>query len=156
MKLFKFAALFFSVIAATVAFAPPAHAADMDFGVRAGVDVDGSDPFVGVELLMPMSHRLFFNPNVERYFRDNDRDLTSLNADMHYDFNVGHDKYAWAGAGLALQLRDKRQAGEDRTSVGVNVLGGLGIQAGTITPYVQAKAVLADDDQVVIGVGVRF
>jgi hypothetical protein len=45
---------------------------------------------------------------------------------------------------------------EDDTDLGVNLLGGVGWQLEAFVPYVQAKALIADDSEVVLAVGVRF
>src|SRR5574339_318411 len=77
--------------------AAPARAANV--GVRVGVYTDPTAPFVGGELLFHLSPQVYFKPNVEYVFRDDETFLT-YNADLHYDFNT-HGPYVWVGAGLA-------------------------------------------------------
>jgi hypothetical protein len=61
----------------------------------------------------------------------------------------------WLGAGLALVRVDFENNGGD-TDAGLNILGGVGVRAGDVVPYVQAKVIVKDDSEFVIGFGVRF
>lgn len=144
-------------IAVTSLAAGPA-AADVDVGVRGGYYTDAEDGFLGVDLLMQISDtRWFFNPNLEYVFVD-PGDLATLNLDVHYDLDTDNDDlYIWLGGGPAIIFRDDDRAnGDDETDLGLNLLGGVGWQLESVVPYVQAKAVIADDNEVVLAVGVRF
>lgn len=136
-----------------VPLAAPA-AAEIDFGVRAGAYAEEPDPFVGLELLASLGGSgWFFNPNVEFVFAD-ENDLVSANLDFHYDFPNSAGQYLWAGAGAAVIDRDTPRGGE--TDLGLNLLGGIGWRWQGATPYAQIKVVLADDAELVAGVGIRF
>jgi hypothetical protein len=139
-----------------VSSSPPAAAAEIDFGVRAGAYLEDADPMVGFELLMAMPARdWFFNPNVEAIFAD-PQDRFALNADFHYDFRQTSQYYLWAGGGAALIRTD---AGRDRDGEwdgGLNLLGGFGWRLEGMTPYAQLKVVLSDDTEVAAAVGIRF
>lgn len=127
---------------------------DLRFGVRAGSYFDPTDLFVGLEVVYPITSNFVFNPNFEAVFADdgaNDDTTLGLNADLAYNFAMGGNTRAWAGAGLAGFLED------DEFEGGVNLLAGVGFTAGTLDPYAQAKLVFADDDnRAAIGLGVRF
>lgn len=143
------AALTLSVPSAT-------RAAGLDFGVRAGAYLEDEDPFVGLELLTRLGGSdWFFNPNVEFVFAD-ERDRVSLNADFHYDFLEERRFYLWAGAGLGAIYSESGQGRDSETDLGANLLGGIGWKLSGMTPYAQLKIVLADDAEVVAGVGLRF
>ena len=133
--------------------------ADIDLGVRGGVYTDVGEPFLGVDLLMRISDtRWFFNPNLEYVFVDHG-DLATVNLDVHYDLDTDNDDlYVWLGGGPAIVFRDDERHGddEDDTDVGINLLGGIGWQLEAFVPYLQAKALIADDSEVVLAVGVRF
>jgi hypothetical protein len=121
------------------------------WGVRAGVYFDETEFFLGVEALMPMTGNWYFNPNIEHAFGD--QSLTTINADIHYDFRTPgtwrDGGFLWVGAGIAALL------GSD-SDIGVNLLLGYGTQWGAAIPYVQLKGIIADDSQVVLGAGIRF
>lgn len=137
-------------------FAQPAGAAGVDFGLRAGAYLEDHDPFVGLELLVPMgSTDWYFNPNAEFVFAD-ERDRASLNFDFHYDFQKTGSYYVWAGAGLAAIHKDGDRRHDSETDAGVNLLAGVGWRVPNVTPYVQLKAVFSDDSELVAAVGVRF
>ena len=131
------------------AMAGSASAADIDWGVRAGVAFDGPDPVVGIEALWGFTPQLFFNPNVEMVFRDDD-ETVSINADVHYDLPTGGNDFIWIGAGLAAQV-----AG-DEDDFGANLLGGYGWDKKSYVPYAQLKVFIGDDSEASLVVGVRF
>lgn len=152
------AALGAALVCATLALAlpPSAQAAGIDFGVRAGAYLEDSDPFVGLELLTRLGQSdWYFNPNVEFVFADA-RDRVSANADFHYDFRQERDFYLWAGAGLAAIHTDADGRRDSETDLGANLLGGIGWRLSGMTPYAQLKIVLADESEVVAGIGIRF
>ncbi len=141
---------------ALVALPAAASAADLDFGVRAGGYLKDSDPFVGLELLIPLGPSdWYFNPNIEATFADR-RDRLSGNFDFHYDFRQTPDYYLWAGAGLAVIHLDADRGRDSETDLGANLLAGIGWRLKDFTPYAQLKIVVSDDSQVVAGVGIRF
>ena len=133
-------------------------AADVDVGVRGGYYTDAEEGFLGVDLLMQIQDtRWFFNPNLEYVFVD-PGDLATLNLDVHYDLDTDNDDlYIWLGGGPAIIFKDDdRKNGDDETDLGLNLLGGIGWQLESVVPYFQAKAIIADDNEVVLAVGVRF
>jgi hypothetical protein len=134
--------------------------AEVDIGIRGGYYADVGDPFLGVDLLMRISDtRWFFNPSLEYVFVD-PGDLATLNLDAHYDLETGDDDlYVWLGGGPAIIFIDEERPGDDDdddTDLGLNLLGGVGWQLEAFVPYLQAKAIIADDSEVVLAVGVRF
>ena len=131
----------------------PTVSAETKWGVRAGYYTDVSEPFVGVEALVPISGKIFFNPNVEYVLIDGG-DLFTINADAHYDFDTGGDAMVWAGAGLALAYYN---LDDSDTEFGGNIFGGVGTEWNGLIPYAQLKYTRIDEgDDFVIGVGLRF
>jgi hypothetical protein len=128
-------------------------AADM-FGVRAGFYTKAEEPFAGAELLVPLSHSVFLNPNVEYVFTEG-RTYMTFNADFHYDFPTRGRTLVWAGAGLAVLYSNPEGQGDSSTDMGANFIFGVG-RRGPVVPYVQAKLIAKDDTEFVIGVGLRF
>lgn len=133
---------------AAVALTPASAQAQVDWGARVGLVLDGTEPLFAVEAIMPISGNFFFNPNVEHVFGD--EDFTSINADVHYDFDAGRrDRFFWVGAGAAAILADD-------TDFGANAFVGYGVDTGSLIPYVQGKVLFADSTEASISLGVRF
>jgi hypothetical protein len=124
------------------------------FGVRGGVYTNLSKPFVGAELITPIAHRVFFNPNVEYVFIDNDTYLT-FNGDFHYDFHTHSRALVWAGGGLAVIYENPKGSAGSSTDAGANFLFGVGVR-GDVIPYVQAKLIAKKNTEFVVGFGLRF
>jgi hypothetical protein len=132
--------------------AVPALAQDIDWGIRTGYYFDVGDPFLGVEALMPISGEVFFNPNIEWVFIDGG-DLATINIDIHYDFRTPGNYFLWAGLGLAGIYSN---LGDSDFDLGANLLAGVGWRLGTWLPYAQLKGIIADNNDVVLALGVRF
>ncbi len=130
----------------------PAGARDM-FGVRTGVYTDVDKPFLGIEGLFGVGHRIYLNPNFEYVFMDDPHYMT-FNLDFHYDFHTHSRAYVWAGAGLGVLYTDP-SVGDSNTDVGLNLLFGVGLK-GHVIPYVQGKVIVAEDTAFVLAFGLRF
>jgi len=136
-----------------LALLPAGTASATDVGIRFGLYTEVDEPFAGVELLTRVANRVYFNPNFEWVFTEG-FDYFTVNGDFHYDFPVHGRTYVWVGAGLALVRVDFDGGGN--TDAGLNILGGVGVRAGSVIPYVQAKVIVKDDSEFVIGFGLRF
>jgi hypothetical protein len=130
-------------------------AADTRFGVRGGYYLEIEEPFVGVEVLTHLGHRVYFNPNFEWIFVEN-ADYFTLNGDFHYDFPVGQGVYLWVGAGLGWSSFDFEGPENGDNDLVLNLLTGAGVSAGGVIPYVQLKLIVEEDTEFAIGVGLRF
>jgi hypothetical protein len=138
--------------------ASPGYSKDADFGVRGGVYSEEDQPFLGAEALFDLTQtgHWYGNPNLEHVFLETG-DLTTASFDFHYDFPSGAPYTVWAGAGPTLIHSDRDLPDvHNGTDVGMNLLFGVGAKKGNVRPYGQVKAILADDTQVVFGVGARF
>ena len=144
----------FSLLACVLLGPAPAFADGVKFGVRGGYYTKVDAAFVGVELLAPVAHHVWFNPNVEYAFVD-DSYLT-FNLDFHYDFPSHSSTFVWLGGGLAVVRFDPPGSGESNTDVGANILAGLGFRSGSVIPYFQAKVIAKDDSVFAIAFGLRF
>jgi hypothetical protein len=134
---------------------PPAFADGFKFGVRGGYYSKVEEPFAGAELLVPVSHRFYFNPNVEYVFVKSGSYVT-FNGDFHYDFHHHRSTYAWVGGGLAVVRVDPEGPANADSSVAANFLAGIGFRAGSVIPYFQAKVVAKSDSLVSLAFGFRF
>ena len=124
-------------------------------GVRGGHYTEVEEPFVGIELLVRLGRRVYFNPNYEYVFTDN-RSYMTFNADFHYDFPSDGNTFFWAGAGLGLVRIDPENRKETDTDAAGNFLLGVGFSAGEVIPYLQAKLIAKDNTEFALGVGLRF
>ncbi|HSP87478.1 MAG TPA: hypothetical protein VLN45_05055 [Ignavibacteriaceae bacterium] len=126
------------------------------FGIRTGVYTDLSDMFLGVEYLAPIGSRVFFNPNIEYVFIEN-ADYWTFNFDAHYDWPTYSSVYVWTGAGLGILHFNPEGRADSNTDVGLNLLFGLGFNtSSTVIPYIQGKAIISDNTDFSLGMGVRF
>jgi hypothetical protein len=145
----------FAVALVLLALPAPASAGDTKFGVRGGYYTDIGEPFLGAEVLVPVARRIYFNPNFEYVFVE-DLNYWTLNGDFHYDFPTHRPYYVWAGAGVGLLRVDPPGADNSDTDVGLNLLAGVGFNAGSVVPYFQAKVILKNGSEFALGFGVRF
>ncbi len=117
-------------LGATAAVLVPEPASAHDdtlFGVRGGYYTQEEQPFVGVELLVPLAHSFYANPNVEYIFGDG-RTYMTFNMDFHYDC----------------------------TDVGANFLAGVGLSRHRVIPYFQVKVIAHGDTEAALTFGLRF
>ncbi|NIR51357.1 hypothetical protein GWO43_22480 [candidate division KSB1 bacterium] len=124
-------------------------------GVRGGYYTDAEEVFLGGEFLTQLAPRIYLNPNVEYIFVDNATFLT-FNGDLHFDFPTAGRNYFWVGGGFALAFFDPEGNRDSETDAGLNLLFGAGFPTGSVIPYVQAKIILSESEDFVIGFGLRF
>ncbi len=135
----------------------PAQSARAELlGIRGGAYTDLNKPFVGAELIGRFSHDLplYFNPNVEYVFLENNTYMT-LNADFHCDFYTHGPGFVWVGGGLAVIYQNPKGPGAGSTDAAGNLLFGVGLR-GDVIPYVQVKLIAKEHTELVIGLGLRF
>jgi hypothetical protein len=150
MKVVRLVSLVF-VVSLLAAIVTPADAQAWRWGVRGGLYLDGTDPFLGVEAMRPITRNLSFNPNLEYAFAD--QRIISANADVIYAFGVQPARFVYGGAGLGAIWGDTAE-------LGLNLIIGYAAEMGGWSPYVQLKGV-ADitgdrSEQIVLGGGIRF
>jgi hypothetical protein len=135
--------------------AVPARAdSDVLFGVRGGYYFDASEGFLGAEFLLRIAHSVYFNPNFEYVFFDDT--YYTINADFHYDFPTQGDAFVWAGMGVGAVAIDPPGRPGKNTDAALNLLFGIGLKRRPVIPYLQAKAILADNSEFSLGLGLRF
>lgn len=148
-----------AVVALAFLTMPNTGSAASDVGIRIGYFVDSQAVSFGLEMLTPLSvdsRDWYFNPNMEIAMGDT-RDMAMFNFDFHYDFETGSNLAVWAGAGPALILIDRDPFREDLDAKpGIDLLLGLGAKTGSARPFVQGKAVVMDNPEAAIAVGIRF
>lgn len=129
--------------------------AEIHPGVRLGGYFDSEAFFVGGEILAPIAHQWFINPNVEFAFADN-LNIITFNFDVHYDLPTS-TVYTWVGGGPAVIVFDPEGNRDGETDFGLNLLFGVGFRTnGRIIPYIQPKVIISDDTEFALAFGVRF
>jgi hypothetical protein len=127
----------------------------LSFGVRAGEYTNAGSAFFGVELLAPIGYNWWFNPNAEGVFVDHGH-LYTGNFDFSYEIPVQRPFRVWLGGGPAIVFRSIGGQSPNRTDAGFDVLAGIGLRAGPVVPYLQAKALISNTSDFVLAFGVRF
>ncbi len=143
------------VLAAVCSLATAGIAPATELGVQMGYYFDAEALSLGFGALTSISAsqpRWFFNPNAEMIVGD--RDMAAISMDFHYDFASNDDLTFWAGAGPAIYIID--QPFDDDMEPGLNLLAGFGALRGSARPFVQGKAILMDNSEVSLAVGLRF
>ncbi len=125
------------------------------FGVRTGLYTKQEQPFAGVELVVPLGHDLWANPNAEYVFGDG-RTFMTFNMDFHYDFYSHRRAFVWVGAGLGVVYVNPTGPPPSSTDVAANFLAGVGLSGGPVIPYVQVKVIAKGDTEAVLAFGLRF
>src|SRR5262245_3132326 len=143
-----------SILALFVSASPAWADRDVFAGVRGGYYFDVDEPFIGGEFLVRIAHSWYFNPNFEWVFRDDS--YWSFNLDAHYDFPTHNRTFGWAGAGLGLVRIDPPGNPEADTDPALNLLFGAGLSRHPVIPYIQVKAIVKDNSEVALALGLRF
>jgi hypothetical protein len=143
------------VVMVALAAITPARS-DTTFGVRTGVYTEENAAFMGGEVVTTIASNWYFNPNLE-VAMSADRDVVTVNGDFHYDFFQDRPYWVWAGGGPAVIHREDDPSSSSDTAFGVNVLGGIAWKTSSkVSPYLQAKVTVSNDDEAVLAFGVRF
>ena len=84
------------------------------FGIRGGKYTDMGKMFLGAEILSGVGTNLYFNPNIEYVFVNNE-DYATFNLDLHYDVLSSSSTYFWLGGRLgALWLPTAKILGNSK------------------------------------------
>lgn len=143
------------IAVAILCIIPAGKAAATDLSAHMGYYFDAEAMSLGFGTLTGVSDNhpsWYFNPNAELIVGD--RDMAAFNFDFHYDFAANNNLTFWAGAGPGLYLIDRPF--DDDFEPGLNLLAGFGALTGNARPFVQGKAVVMDNSEVSLAVGLRF
>jgi len=144
------------ILFAVAVSAAPGFAADLRFGIHAGLWTDGSDPVVGGDVVLPLNEpKWAIDPSIE-YVPGDHIDRWILNGDVLYDLDLDTEAEVWVGGGLAILFNDHERHGSD-TDLGLNLLAGAGLDTSSgLFPYVQGKVVITGDSSLALVLGLRF
>lgn len=98
------------------------------------------------------------------FFPDGPTDFWEINGNILYAFPLRNTRSVlpYAGGGLNIARIDFDSPGDEdefrdeNTEVGLNLLGGVRFPSRTVAPYVEARGVISDADQLVFTFGVLF
>lgn len=121
---------------------------DTDFGIGARAEFDLAGPPLTVI------------GSFDYYFPDGSVDYWEINANLIYNFDIPSaptvTPYAGGGLVIAHASRDRDGESYSDTDPGLNLLGGVRFDAGSIMPFVEAKFEIEGADQFVITGGILF
>jgi hypothetical protein len=128
---------------AQVALGPQGNwGSEADFGVGGRVLVN--IPNVNLE----------FVGSADMFFPEGDVDWLDLNANLFYHIHlVDTPVIPYLGGGLNVA---RLSNGVSTTEAGLNLGGGLRFPGASLTPFVEARAVISDADQFVLTAGILF
>lgn len=131
---------------------------DFDMGI-----VDSGSFLVGVGAEFPLvplaAFTIALRPSAEYYFVETDADISAdffqINADAIAELMpLGPGVGLFAGAGLGVGFWSVE--GESSSDFGVNFLGGIDVDTGFLSPFIQARLTLMDGTRFGIQGGVKF
>jgi len=128
-------------------------AAQAHFGVRGGLYADQDHGFIGAHALAPVQRNWVFTPNFEYVFVEPGSYYT-INADLHYDFPSRSNTIFYLGGGLAIAHSAIEET--SHTEAGLNLLTGISFSRRPVIPFVQAKVMMGEDTQLIVGGGLTF
>ncbi|MGH7492682.1 MAG: hypothetical protein ACREOO_09840 [bacterium] len=146
--------LMFAFFAAALSAAAFGEAnAQAHFGLRGGLYMDQDEGFVGAHALTPIQRNWVFSPNFEYVFVETGSYFT-INADLHYDFPSRSNTIFYLGGGLGISHSSFEET--KNTDAGVNLLTGISFSRRPIIPFIQAKVMMGDVTQLILGGGLTF
>jgi hypothetical protein len=126
----------------------------MRFGFQGGLYLDKTDFFVGAHFRHHLTNDLFLSaPSFDYLFVEGDASFLSVNADLHYIVPFQSRRF-WIGTGMGVGRFSSNASGD--TDFLINLLSGVDFDFGPLTPFLQIKAVLFDDSQLVFSGGLTF
>lgn len=141
-----------------VAFGAQANwGSEADFGVGGRILLDLGEAVPGLGFAGDFNY--FFPDDAD----DADFDWWEINGNGHYAFQIEDASvapYLLGGLNITRIDFDEEVPGFDfsasTTEVGLNLGGGIKFPGGSITPFVEGRAVISDADQVVVTGGILF
>jgi hypothetical protein len=147
----------FAVCLAAFALTPRAAQAQIGLGPQASIAED-ADFGLGARATfgLPAKIPLEIIASADYFFPEEDVDYWELNGEVVWLIPVTAptvDPYAGAGINIA---HASIEGGESDTEVGLNLLGGLKLHVGPVTPFGEFRFELDGGEQFVVTFGVLF
>ena len=123
---------------------------ETDFGVGGRVLIDLGQAVPGLGIAGDFN---YFFPDDEG--SQDDLNFWEINGNAQYAFPIEESSVRpYLAAGLNVSRTEVGDIGN--SEVGLNLGGGIKFPAGSVTPYIEGRAVVSDADQVVVTGGILF
>lgn len=122
-------------------------------GPRISYNFDFEEVAIGGQLGLPLTSALDFYPSLDIFLVD-EGSLLGLNADLKFRPGTDRPSPLYVGGGLNLSRRSFND--RSNTEPGLNLFGGLEGRSGSVRPFVELRAILADRSTVQLSGGINF
>lgn len=141
---------------------------NIKIGARLGTDVAGDieEEFIGVDARIGLpSLPVVINPAFDFYFTPDAYDFFqfSVNALLELNTPALPNVAPYAGAGLGISRISTADVdtpfgnfSASDTDIGLNLVGGASLSAGSFTPFAQLQLTLGSPDLVTVAIGILF
>ncbi|MBD3386713.1 hypothetical protein GF407_17555 [candidate division KSB1 bacterium] len=123
--------------------------------LRAGYYTDVEELYIGGGFRTGLGRSLDLNPNLEYVLIEGGTYMT-INVDLLFTIMANRRNFALLGAGLAISRFDPEGKAEGDSDTGLNFLFRYGFITRSAIPYFQAKVIMGDYDDIVLGGGLEF
>jgi hypothetical protein len=122
-------------------------------GPRITYNFDFEEVAIGGQLGLPLTTALDFYPSLDIFLID-EGSLLGINADLKFRPGTVGMSPLYVGGGLNLSRRSIND--RSNTEPGLNLFGGLEARSGSVRPFVELRAILADQSMVQLSGGINF
>jgi hypothetical protein len=123
------------------------------WGPRVTYNFDFEETAIGFHLGLPIASRLDFYPSVDVFLPD-EGSLLGLNADIKFQPSPQDAGPLYIGAGINFTRRGRLRV--SNTETGLNLFGGLEARTGAIHPFIEMRAIFADQSMVQLSGGLNI
>ena len=122
-------------------------------GPHIGYNFDVEEFYLGAQFGVPVADQLEFYPSFDYYFVD-PGSLWAVNADLKWRIARAQPRWLYLGGGLNVM---KREVGDvEDTDLGANLFVGAESLRGTIHPFGELRAILADNSSIQLQIGLNI
>jgi len=138
---------------ATVGSVTHAQTGQTYVGPRISYNFDFEEVAIGGQLGLPLTRALDFYPSLD-IFLVGEGSLLGLNGDLKFRPGTDGPSPFYVGGGLNLSRRSINN--RSNTEPGLNLFGGLEGRSGSLSPFFELRAILADRSTVQLSGSVNF
>lgn len=152
MRLLKRSA-FVALLLGTFGSLASAQTGQTYVGPRITYNFDYEEVAIGGQFGLPLTSALDFYPSLDIFLVD-EGSLLGFNGDLKFRPGMAGTSPLFVGGGLNLSRRSINDRSD--TEPGLNLFGGLEGRSGSIRPFVEMRAILADRSTVQLSGGLNF